>query len=219
MRKDKEYVLELRKSGKSYRQIQKETGVSLSTLSEWLKNEPWSTEIGKKLTFHHIEKSKTRILTLNAVRDATLGKIYDEGRHIAKKEYETLKQRRLFTAALVAYWGEGDRTSKHLTRLANSDPAMIVLFWRFLREICLIPQAKISCWLILYPDQDEVFLKNSWVAKTNIPLENFRKATYIQGRSPTKKNRYGVCSIVVPSRFFKEKMLVWLSLISKDSFQ
>ncbi len=216
MRKDKELAIELRRAGKSYREIKKEIGVSLSTLSLWFKDLEWSKDVGRKLIFQHISDSTTRIFELNKVRGKRLDTIYELGRKVAAKEFDKLKTDPLFVAGVVAYWGEGDKTTKHLCRLANSDPAMIRLFWLFLTKKCRIPENKIACWLILYPDLDEQIVKKQWSLESGIPESNFRKAVFIKGRHPTKRNKYGVCSIVVPSRFFKEKMLLWLRLIAEE---
>lgn len=39
-----------------------------------------------------------------------------------------------------------------------------------------------------------------------------RKIKIINGKHKTKRLHYGVCTVVVSSRYLKEKMLVWLSL-------
>ncbi|MES2202958.1 MAG: hypothetical protein V4474_01385 [Patescibacteria group bacterium] len=216
MRSDKDVATALRRAGKSYREIRKETGASLSTLCLWFKDLEWSKDIGKKLIFQQISDSTTKIIELNKIRGSRLDTLYDLGRKVASQEFEKLKTDPLFVAGIVAYWGEGDKATKHLCRLANSDPAMVRLFWLFLTKKCGIPGSKISCWLILYPDLDEQVLKKRWSLETKIPIENFKKATFIRGRHPTKRNGYGICSIVVSSRFFKEKMLVWLRLIAEE---
>ena len=216
MRKDKDFAIELRKAGKSYREIKRETGASLSTLSLWFKDFEWSKEIGKRLIFQHISNSTTKIFELNKIRGKRLDSIYALGRDVAAREFDKLKINPLFVAGVVAYWGEGDKSTKHLCRLANSDPAMVRLFWLFLTKTCHIPENKISCWLILYPDLEEQAVKERWSLESGIPERNFRKAVFIKGRHPTKRNKYGICSIVVPSRFFKEKMLIWLRLMAEE---
>jgi hypothetical protein len=216
MRKDKDFVFELRRAGKSYREIQKLTGVSLGTLAMWLKEHEWSRDIGKKLVFQHLERGTVRLIELNKIRGKRLDALYEAGRKLAAKEYQILKANPLFVAGVVAYWGEGDKVTRHLCRISSSDPAMVALFWTFLRKLCHIPSEKIACGLILYPDQDEEEVKGRWVERTGIPRANFKKATFIQGRHPIKKNPYGVCAIYISSRFLKEKMLVWLKLISKE---
>ncbi len=216
MRQDKDYVLELRKSGKSYREIHKLTGIPLGTLSSWLKGHEWSREIGKKLTFQHLEGDTLRLVELNKVRGKRLDALYSAGRQLAAKEYEALKTNPLFVAGLVAYWGQGDKSSRHLCRISSSDPAMIRLFFTFLRRVCGIPVDKIRCGLILYPGQDEQEVKSRWIERTGIPEANFHRATVMRSRTAVRQSPYGVCSVVVSSRFLKEKMLVWLRLISQE---
>lgn len=156
------------------------------------------------------------MVEINRVRGSQLRHIYQAGRTLAEGEYRVLKDNPLFTVALATYWGEGDKASKYVCRLANTDPQMIRLFGRFLSEICLIPQEKIRYWLLLYPDLDEQECKKYWEIQAGIPTGHFTKSVTIVGKHKTKKLSYGVCTVFVSSRYLKEKMLVWLRLLADD---
>ena len=216
MRIDKESAFKLRRSGKSYREIRTQLNVPLGTLSTWFSNEKWSKDIADTLSARRIEESKIEIIKLNRTRGIKLAESYKQGRISAKKEFRILKEEPVFIAGLVAYWGEGDKTSKYHVRLSNTDPGVISLFKGFLEQICNVPEDRITCWLLLYPDLNNEICKIYWSKETNIPLQNFRKSMYIKGRHPTKRLSYGVCNIVVSSRYLKEKILVWLSLINQE---
>lgn len=218
MRIDKERAFKLRREGKSYKEIRVILGVPLSTLSEWFANEEWSKLIAVNLTAKKALQSKIRITDLSRARGAKLRALYEEARMSAEREYMILKEDPLFIAGIVAYWGEGDKVSTDRVRLSNTDPKMVLLFKRFLTFLCNVPEEKITCWLLLYPDLDNETCKKYWSEATGIPLANFRKSMVIQGRHKTKRLSYGVCSVVVSSRYLKEKMLLWLRLISEEKF-
>ena len=76
MRHDKEKVFQLRKNGKSYREIQSLTGVSRSTLCEWFKNEGWSLHIKQSNTSRQLTDSTIRLRKMNAARQIVINKKY-----------------------------------------------------------------------------------------------------------------------------------------------
>lgn len=212
----KEKVFELRRSGKSYKAINREMGVSTSTLSDWFKNEEWSMEIRDRLGTEQslaFPKKLEAMVKANKERWALLRRGYQES---AEKEFELLKNIPLFLAGIMLYWGEGEKTPKRSrVKLANSDPMMIRLFYLFLKDCVHVPAEKICVWLLLYPDLKDEMQKNFWSKATGIPLSQFRGSIYIKGRHPTKRLSYGVCNIYVSSREFKEKIMTWLNLVQK----
>src|SRR3989344_4377969 len=213
MRKDKEKALQLRRQSKSYKFISRELGIPLGTLAGWFKNESWSQAIrnrlGQEASLAFPEKLK-RIVAANKKRWADL---YESYRQEAVMSFPELKDDPLFLAGLMLYWGEGDKSQKNVqVKLANSDPEMIRIFHLFLIETLKIPREKIAAWLLLYPDLIDSVQKNFWSKTTGIPLGQFKKSIYITGRHPTKRLSYGVCSIFISSRAFKERILKWLEL-------
>ena len=49
MRKDKDRAIALRKTGKSYNEIQETLGIAKSTLTSWFKNQKWSQAVKNQL--------------------------------------------------------------------------------------------------------------------------------------------------------------------------
>ncbi len=216
MRKDKEIATELRRQGKSYQEIKNELKIPASTLSEWFKGEDWSKELRKKLAVASQEKSTIRLVELDRVRGEHLKRAYEEAREEARTELEKFRYNPLFIAGLMLYWGEGDKATKNQVRLANSDPELVRLFVVFLQEACRIPAERIRAYLITYPDIEDQSNRRFWSFASGIPLSRFSKSTLIEGRHKTKRLRYGVCTVVVSSTYFKAKVLEWLKLFPKE---
>lgn len=216
MRSDKDKATELRRSGKSYKQIREELKIPLSTLSEWFSGEEWSAAIRSKLTESAQEVSTARIKELDKVRGYYLEKAYREAREEAIVEFETLKYNPLFIAGMMLYWGEGTKSARSQIRLANSDPEMIKLFLAFLEKACRIPRGKLRLAILSYPDLDEASLRRFWSFATGIPLSQFHKTMVIKGRHTTRKLTTGVCTVVVSSTYFREKFFLWLNLLPKE---
>lgn len=216
MNPHKEKAIELRRSGKSYKAIHREIGVSTSTLSGWFKNEEWSIEIRDRLGIEQSLSFPKRLQAMMKANKERWAKIHQNYRNQAKEEFTTLKDNPLFIAGLMLYWGEGNKGPKgSQVKLANTDPIMIRLFYAFLKDVIAVPTEKICIWLLLYPDLLDNVQKNFWSKATGVPLSQFKNSIYIQGRHPTKRLSYGVCNIYVSSREFKEKIMTWLDLAQK----
>jgi len=216
MRKDKKESLRLRSLGKSYSEIRNILRVPKSTLSDWLHNTQWSTKIKRSLTEKAQEKNTIRLRNLNKIRGQKLTRIYQEAQNEAKDEFEYFKFHPLFIAGLSIYWGEGDKITKHNIRIANTDPLMIRLFIKFLREVCGVPEEKIRAYILLYPDLDKNKCKKFWIEKTGLLDKNFNKSIVIQGKHKTKRLPYGVCNVGTGSTYLKQKIFAWLTLLPKE---
>ncbi|MBZ1345325.1 MAG: hypothetical protein KY055_01635 [Candidatus Nealsonbacteria bacterium] len=217
MRNDKHLVLQLRKRGKSYNAISKELGIPKSTLSGWLKNNPWSEQIKQGL----IEKNRAligkKIRIMNKARKKKLETWYKQCRQQAEKEFPQLKSNPLFLAGLMLYWGEGDSKIENcMIRLSNTDPEMIKIFSSFLQKICQISKEKIRIHIILYPDLNDEICKNFWSKISGIPQAQFIKTSFIQGKHPTRRLTNGICIIYVASRELKEKIFTWIKLYQQE---
>lgn len=213
MRKDREKAVQLRRQGKSYKQISRELRIATSTLASWFKNQPWSQEIKNRLS---LEASWTnpKVLKLlaHANRERWKNK-YEEYRVDAVREFQKYKKDPLFLAGIVLYWGEGEKQPKSSqVRLRSSEPEMIRIFYLFLTRVIKLSPDKIFAWLLLYPDLVDSIQKNFWSKATSISIDQFKKSIFIKGHRPKKRLSYGVCTIFVSSRALKERMLKWLEL-------
>jgi hypothetical protein len=217
MRNDRHLAIKLRKKGSSYQKISEELGIPESTMHYWFKDLPWSEEIKKKLTKKSIKLSRERIKKVVKANRERWAKWRNSFRETAQKEFTGLKKIPLFIAGLMLYWGEGDQNLKYEVRLSNIKPEMIALFNKFLLNICKIPKEDIFLYIIIYPDLVDKKCKDFWSKKIHISLDQFDKTQTIYGRHPTKRLENGICSIRVKrSRWLKEKIIVWIDLLSKD---
>lgn len=213
MRHDKTKALELRRSGVSYQNISQTLNIPKSTLSNWMRDVKWSQQVRKELEEQSKIASTHRIIELTNARKRDLAEIYENARIEARLEFEDFRYYPLFLVGVALYWGEGDRRSKYQVRLSNTDPAMIRTFVCFLTDVCGVPVAKIYASILMYPDIEMLACKTFWIESSQLNEQNFQKPIVIEGKHKTRKIPYGVCTVGVSSRFLKEKMLIWLSLI------
>lgn len=219
MRHDKEIAFQLRKEGKSYRDIQKELGISRSSLCDWFKNEQWSQHIAHKNHQNNLSLSKDRMIKLNQARNKMLEEKYMLVEIEAEKEFNIFKKDPLFAAGLMIYAGEGDKKSKNINRVSNSDFYIHKIFIKFVEKYLYISKDNIKIALILYPDLDVTECLNRWSKELNITKVNFHKTQIIKGKEKSKKLQYGVgISIISTTVVVKKKILKWLDLASIYGF-
>lgn len=212
-------AFKLRKDGKSYREIQKELGVSRSTLCDWFKNEEWSRHIKNLNTNNNSLINPERLKLLHEGRRKMLKDKYSEAENQAEKQFHVFKKDPLFTAGLMIYAGEGDKRSDHMSRISNSEFYIHKIFIQFAEKYLDINRENIKIGLILYPDLDITTCLNKWSAELNIPKSNFYKTQIIRGKEKTKKLQYGVgISIISGIVVVKKTILKWLELSAVTKF-
>lgn len=128
----KPMVMELRKKGFSYSDIQKEIFVPKATLSLWLKNQ--------KLAPVHIGKLKKRRLdALKMGSEKRIQKILKKNSEIQKAAEENIKnisKRELWLMGIILCWRSGLTSSnKKYVYFSSVDPNLANLFLKWLRNI------------------------------------------------------------------------------------
>lgn len=127
------------------------------------------------------------------------------------KKNLTRQEEKLRVAGIMLYWGEGAKLNSNpggnrAIDFANSDPKMIKLFLKFLREICGIDEKRLRAFLYCYVNQDISALKQYWAKITNISLDKFTKP-YIRKDflfEKVGKVKYGLVHI----RYHDKKLLL-----------
>lgn len=216
MRQDKEIAFSLRKTGKSYNDIERQLHIPKSTLSGWFSDVLWSEDIKKNLVVVAKKFHTERIINLSRDRGDKLRLIYKRAEEEAKKEFDILKLNPLFIAGIMLYWGEGDKRTKNRCCLSNSDPNMIRLFTLFFEKVCGVEKTRIKAWILAYPEMDKVKLVEFWSKTTSILPRNFTKTIVINGKSKNRTLPFGVCNVLVSSSYLKVKVITWVKLSSDE---
>ncbi len=137
--------------------------------------------------------------------DANYAKYNPDGEPFTIKSPLTPKEQNLYHLALGLYWGEGGKTVNHSTRLGNSDPSLILIYYKFLRDICQIASPKIHFHLQVFKDTDISNAKKHWSDILNIDQSKITtgKPTKSLGRGSYKKvSQYGVMTVGVYNTHF-----------------
>ncbi len=122
------------------------------------------------------------------------------------KENLTQDQKELKTIGVMLYWAEGYKIGKNTIDFANSDPSMVVLFCKFLRQICGITESKIRCSLYCYDTQDLAVLHSYWSSLLSVPLAQFTKP-FIKKADEDSKRGPRMVHGLVHVRYCDKKLL------------
>ncbi len=92
------------------------------------------------------------------------------------EEVGSLSKRELFVLGISLYWAEGFKKD-NLVGFANSDPAMIRFFMRWLSTCCHVPKAYIKVRLGLNEQYKEKVLEmqNYWLHELGLSKQQFQK--------------------------------------------
>lgn len=120
----------------------------------------------------------------------------------------------LYGLGLGIFWGEGEKTSKNLVRVTNSDPYVLLAFSKFLRNLCGVKPEKMRYSLICFNDTHPTTALNYWLRSLKLSREKFGKIVQIppQGKGRYKrKSSFGVCTLTVSNVKLKEWIINELS--------
>lgn len=173
---------ELRRAGYSYSYISSKTGLSKSTLSDWLATVPYTPNeetrqtIGKALAASGAKIAKKKLESIN------------QAKKLAREEIGRLSKRDLFMFGLGLYLGEGNKTHD-LVRVVNSNPEVIRLAIAWFESLGL-SKKNFAITLHLYPDSTPDKSREFWSRVTGIPKNQFLK-TQIDWRKNKKAYKIG----------------------------
>lgn len=172
---EKQKAILLRNKGKSVKEISSLLHVSSSTVSLWVRHIRLSPAQKQRLI--------TKVLQVLQTGRAKAQKIQQEARKIiitslekeALVELGHLSERDLFIAGIFLYWAEGFKKDSRLG-FANSDPAMIKIFLKWL-DYRGVPKEQIRLRVgINISHKNRVKdVEQFWSEQTEIPLHQFQK--------------------------------------------
>jgi len=192
----REKARQLRREGVTVTQIASELGVSKGSVSNWVRNiqltEEQKATIKKDQYCWGQQNKGAQTNRENARKQRAL---YQEQGRIKAQEGD-----QLHLIGCMLYWAEGAKTKRNAIHFANSDPHMIGLFVRFLRESLHIPDDMFRLQIHCHDADDIERIEQYWVELLQLSPSCLHK-TQIKKGSDTRKNRLenGVCAVVVNS--------------------
>ena len=133
-------------------------------------------------------------------------------RKINTEYLKTLK-----TVGTMLYWGEGYKAGKSLVDFANSDKDMIVLFLKFLREICGVDEGRLRVYSYFYANQDIGKNIKFWSDVTKITKKQFTKPYIRKDFRKDKINKmpHGLIHIRYSDKKLLNLIKIWIEEYKK----
>ncbi len=139
--------------------------------------------------------------------------------HFEVKNKLAEKDKELKIAGIMLYWAEGSKNLKsNMVDFVNSDPNMIKIFLKFLRQICGVKEDRLRLYLYSYSYQEIDKLKDYWNKITGIPKAQFFKP-YIREGNPNLNGRklpYGLVHIRYCDKQLLKLVLSWIEEFKSD---
>lgn len=230
MRDDKQKAFTLRLSGKSYKDIEREMGIPKSTLSSWFSGVQLSDEVRSKINTRGRKKSIELLLERNKKQTELAIKRNHDIRNDFAREIGSISDRELLLIGIALYWAEGHKKmfikngreiTAHPVSLTNSDPELVKVFLRFIREICKVDEKRIKASIRMFDHQNEKHVFNYWQGVTGIAKENFCKvytgvSKSSQGKRPYNRLLYGAIQIRVSDTGLFHGVIGWIEGLKKN---
>ena len=115
----------------------------------------------------------------------------------SRKMHLSEDEKILEASGIMLYWAEGSKSSETpCVDFANSDPRMIMLFLKFLRDIFSVDEKKLRVFPYCYADQDIGRILDFWSRTTGIARSQFSKAYIRKDFKPNaRKMEHGLVHI------------------------
>ncbi|MBU4346591.1 MAG: hypothetical protein KKH29_04610 [Candidatus Omnitrophica bacterium] len=120
-------------------------------------------------------------------------------------------EEKLKIAGIMLYWAEGTLIGSTVD-FANSNPKIIKIFLKFLREVCGICEERLKIYLYGYSFQDIEESKAYWHNITKVPLCQFTKPYIREGNSnlSNRKLPYGLIHVRYNDKRLLELIKNWI---------
>lgn len=197
--REKTIAIQLRKQGLSYNEILRQVPVAKSTLSVWLKDIGLAKHQRQQLT---LKRKMAQGKAQEACRRARIAREHKiiEG---AKKDALNISEKDLWLIGTILYWAEGTKQKRHnvsqRVSFGNSDPKMIVIFDRWIKEICGQKQESLVYMIYIHRTGDKERAKRFWENLLHITVDNiyFKNHNPKTNRKNIQENYYGLFRIDV----------------------
>ena len=193
---------QLRQQGKSLGEIERQLGVSRSSVSRWTKDVVLSDELRGALQARNPcnagtgEATRQRAGVTNSANYLRFRLVQqDKGRERAKKGTD------LYCIGCMLFWAEG-RKSRNSVSLTNTDENMLKVFVRFLRECFGVKteEIKVSIGCRSGNGLSVEEIEDHWLRLFALERSNLNKTSVDYDKRSTggkAKHVYGICEVTV----------------------
>lgn len=191
----------LREQGFSIRDIAAQLQVAKSSVSLWVRDVLLSQEQIEALKDSQMKRvafARSKAVETNRKRFQQLRQQYQSEGRVRAREGSALH-----LAGCMLYWAEGAKNRSEVI-FVNSDPEMMRLFVRFLRESLRVTDEEFVLRIYCHSrDQVEIArMETYWLEILKLPSSAVRKAVFKTGSKVTHNTLFnGICRLTVKKSF------------------
>lgn len=186
-------AIKLRKEGKTYSEILKVIPVAKSTISDWLK------KVGLSIPQKQVITEKRKAAQRKGADAQRNKRIIKQANLIenALKDIKSISKRELWLIGIALYWAEGakEKDYRPISRVSfsNSDPRMIALFIKWIKECIKLKDEDLILSLYIHEShKDRIMeIQKLWSKHLNLPLDLFNNVYYKKNKINTKRKNTG----------------------------
>lgn len=183
MAKSRERLLarELRRKGESIREIAKKVGISRGSSSVWCRDIILTNDQLEALVQRDkLGGARGRVVAAELAKKRKNERV-SFNKNVGFEKIGVISNRELFLIGIALYWAEGSKGIRSERFVfVNSDPKMIVIMIRWLRECAHVSDDDIVCRVgINEAHQARISeVERHWSEITGIPLSQFKRASF-----------------------------------------
>jgi hypothetical protein len=191
----------MRRQGHAVTEIAVAVGVAKSSVSRWVRDIPLTADQRDALIRRSVlyDGQWKGCAARTAAGRARRANYQQEGRGRTRRSGAD------YVAGCMLYWAEGDK-DRHSVGFSNSDPAMMLVFLRFLRDHFGVQneQVRIACNLFADHLERVTDVEQFWLTTLGLSQSSLRKTVVNRYSKHSKRKRtnvlpYGTCKLVVCS--------------------
>lgn len=206
----------MRKKGLSYKEIRAEIPVAKSTLSDWLKDLPLTSDEKSYLRTRidaNITRGRIKAATANRARKQERDAVFFK---LAEQEFSQWVEDPFFGVGLSLYWGEGAKRNWGFA-FTNSDYRMVCVMLNWIERFLGVSRKDLRARLYTHKPFAGEFQEVYWSRKTFIPIQNFGKTIYKPTHLLVKKrpDYKGCLRIEIPRGGYLQRMLRWQYMLGE----
>ena len=216
--KKKKLARKLRSDGWSLRAIASEIQCSKSSISRWTQDISLTDEQIKRLRSNQ-DKGRAKAANHPNSPKKKWEKIRNDIIETSSREISSNStELNLKILGTALYWAEGYNAARNLFLFSNSNPQMIKIMMKFVREICRIPKDKIKGRVNIHPHLDIKKAETFWSELTKIPQINFNKPALAVSRASKQKKDslpLGTFNIIICDVVLASRVKGWIKRIAQ----
>lgn len=211
---NKQKIQKLRRQGLSYREIEKITKTSKSTISKYCRD----IELTKN-QINRLSKNQSNALIKASILGAKSNKIKRKNQeenllNQGIKEIGVLSKRDKFIGGISLYQGEGSKTG-NAVEFTNSDPLTIKFMTKWICEFCHIDKNQLKFNLWLHDNLNESKAISFWANLLGVKTSQFGKTYFAKNKTDSHKIRknihqFGIIKIRLYSSSKLRLILGWI---------